>query len=450
VQLLRSTNSEVTPIRTKSKVIFASIAALSLVLILQGCGSGEGSEEISRVLLGLLVALVAAKLGGELFVRMGQPSVLGELVLGIVVGNLTLFGYGGLDFVSENLPIEILAELGVILLLFQVGLESDLEKTTKVGASALLVATLGVVAPIVLGFIASTLLMPAQGFYVHLYVGVALCATSVGITARVLRDLRKSDTAESRIILGAAVLDDVMGLVLLAIMQGAITAANTGKPVEIMDFVYIVLKAVAFLVAAPLIGRKVAPKLFDFVAKFKAEDLLLVTALAICFGFSYIAVLVGLAPIVGAFAAGLVLDEAHWRSFSRRGERSVEDLIAPIAGFLVPIFFFRMGASVELTKLIHPQALLLSAALVVAALVGKQACALGVLQKGLDRLSVGIGMIPRGEVGLIFAAIGARLMLDGKPVINPEVFSALVIVVVFTTVVTPPLLKWSLTRRRTD
>ena len=246
--------------------------------------------------------------------------------------------------------------------------------------------------------------------------------------------------------MGAAVIDDVMGLVLLAIMQGAITAANTGKPVEVMDYVFITGKALVFLIAAPLIGRRFAPKLFEFVAKFKAEDLLLITALAICFGFSYIAVLIGLAPIVGAFAAGLILDETHWQCFQKRGERSVEDLIAPIAGFLAPIFFFRMGTSVDLVKLVHPQAVLLAGALLVAALIGKQVCGLGVLQKGLDKLSVGIGMIPRGEVGLIFAAIGTRLILDGKQVIEPAVFSALVIVVVFTTIVTPPLLKWSMTR----
>ena len=424
----------------------ASVAAMAVIMSLPGCNDTTGSSEISKVLLGLLVALVAAKLGGELFVRMGQPSVLGELVLGIVAGNLTIFGFGGLEFISENLSVEMLAELGVILLLFQVGLESDLDKTAKVGGSALLVATLGVIAPIGLGFVASTLLLPTQGIYVHLYIGVALCATSVGITARVLRDLKKSNTAESRIILGAAVIDDVMGLVLLAIMQGAITAANTGKPVEVMDYVFITGKALVFLIAAPLIGRRFAPKLFEFVAKFKAEDLLLITALAICFGFSYIAVLIGLAPIVGAFAAGLILDETHWQCFQKRGERSVEDLIAPIAGFLAPIFFFRMGTSVDLVKLVHPQAVLLAGALLVAALIGKQVCGLGVLQKGLDKLSVGIGMIPRGEVGLIFAAIGTRLILDGKQVIEPAVFSALVIVVVFTTIVTPPLLKWSMTR----
>lgn len=438
---------EVTPIRTRSKAFGILIFAVFVVLMLQGCDSNS-SHEIAQVLLALLVALTAAKLGGELFVRIGQPSVLGELVLGIVVGNLTLVGFGGLDFISRNLTIEMLGEIGVILLLFQVGLESDIEKTMKVGVSALLVASLGVIAPLVLGFIASSLLLPGHGFYVHLYIGVALCATSVGITARVLRDLHKSNTAEARIILGAAVLDDVMGLVLLAVMQGAITAANTGKPVQALDFVIIVGKAVVFLIAAPIVGRIFAPKLFNFVAKFKAEDLLLVTALGICFGFAYIASLIGLAPIVGAFAAGLILDEAHWASFRRRGEQSVDELIAPIAGFLVPIFFFRMGAGVELKELIRPQALFLASGLMVAALLGKQVCGLGVLQKGLDRLSVGIGMIPRGEVGLIFAAIGTRLILDGEPVIGAGVFSGVVAVVVLSTVITPPLLKWSLTRRQ--
>lgn len=417
----------------------------AVMLTLGGCGAG-GEDGMGRVLLALLVALVAAKLGGEVFVRLGQPAVLGELVFGIIVGNLALVGYSGLDFIAGNHSIEVLAELGVILLLFQVGLESDIGETMKVGASSLVVATLGVIAPVMLGWGVATVLLPDAGLYVHLFIGATLCATSVGITARVLRDLGRAQTPEARIILGAAVLDDVMGLVILAVIQGLITAADSGKAMPASQILLVVIKATLFLFAAPLVGHKLAPKVFDFVARFRTENLLLVTALATCFGFAYIATVIGLAPIVGAFAAGLVLDEAHWRGFRDCGEHSLDELIAPIAGFLVPVFFFRMGTGVILTKLLHPEALLLAAALVAAALLGKQVCGLGVLQKGLDRLSVGIGIIPRGEVGLIFAAIGSRLTIGGKPVIEPMVFSALVIVVVFTTVMTPPLLKWSLSR----
>lgn len=430
-----------------SKLIYFAFAA-AVTLLLPGCSGSQPNAGMGGVLLALLVALVAAKLGGELFVRIGQPAVLGELVIGIVVGNLALAGYHGLDFIAHDPSIEVLAELGVILLLFQVGLESDLTESMKVGASSLLVAALGVIVPVLLGFGVSTLFLPDAGVYVHLFIGATLSATSVGITARVLRDMAATKRPEALIILGAAVIDDVLGLILLAIVQGAITASNSGNSMPAWGLILVILKAALFLIGAPLIGRRLAPKVFKFVARMKSQDLLLITALATCFGFAYLASLIGLAPIVGAFAAGIVLEEAHWRDLTRRGEHSLNTLMAPLVGFLVPVFFFRMGAGVSLSKLFHPNALLLAAALTVAAILGKQVCGLGVLQKGLDRLSVGIGMIPRGEVGLIFAAIGSTLLLDGKPVIEPTVFSALVIMVVFTTMATPSMLKWSMSRGR--
>ena len=431
--------------RNIRKSTFLLIAGV--ILLTAGCKAGNGNSEIANVLLALLVALVAAKLGGELFVRAHQPAVLGELVLGIVVGNLTIFGYHGLEFIGHDCSIEVLADLGVVLLLFQVGLESDLRETMSVGASSFIVATLGVIAPAILGWIVAALWLPQASVYVHMFIGATLCATSVGITARVLKDLGRTQTAESNIVLGAAVIDDVLGLVILAIVQGAISAASSGKGMPIGTLCMIMLKALVFMIGAPLIGRKLAPKLFRFFSRFKAQDLLLITALAICFGFAYLASLIGLAPIVGAFTAGLILEETHWRYFRARGEHSLNELIAPLVGFLTPVFFFRMGTGVVLTKLIHPSALLLAAALTAAAILGKQVCGLGVLQKGIDRLSIGIGMIPRGEVGLIFAAIGAKLTLDGERIIEPTVFSALVIMIVCTTLVTPPLLKWSLSRR---
>lgn len=398
--------------------------------------------------MALLIALVAAKLGGELFVRMKQPAVLGELTLGIVVGNLTLLGYNDLQFINHDVSVEALAELGVVLLLFQVGLGSDLSQTMKVGSSALLVASLGVVAPLLLGWAAAALLIPQAGIYTHIFVGATLCATSIAITARVLYDLKKQHSTVGRVILGAAVIDDVLGLIILAAIQGAITAAASGHEMPPWEVPLVVLKAVAFLVATPILGRRLAPMLFRFVARFRAEDLLLVTGLAICFGFAYVAHLIGLAPIVGAFAAGLVLDETHWHRFRDRGEQSLDELLAPLVGFLAPVFFFRMGTGVALRELAQPSSWLLASALIGAALLGKQVCGLGLLGKSMDRLSVGIGMIPRGEVGLIFAAIGAKLVLDGHSVIEPRVFSALVITIIFTTVVTPPLLKWSLSRHR--
>jgi Kef-type K+ transport system membrane component KefB len=202
-----------------------------------------------------------------------------------------------------------------------------------------------------------------------------------------------------------------------------------------------------------VIGRWVAPRIFQLASRLRAADLLLTTALAICFSFAYLAAQIGLAPIVGAFAAGLILEEVHWRSFRDRGEHSVEELVKPLTGFLVPVFFVVMGARVELKTFAQPEVLGMAAALTGAAILGKQVCGLGVLQKGLDRLSVGIGMIPRGEVGLIFAAIGSQLRLNGHAVIAPSTFSVIVIMVIVTTLITPPALKWSVgrgSRRRVE
>jgi len=406
-----------------------------------------GQGDIARVLLALIVILAAAKLGGDLLMRVGQPAVLGELIFGIIVGNVYLFGFNGFEFIKTDESVRILSEIGVILLLFQVGLESDLGKMMKVGPSALMVATLGVVAPFFLGWGVAKFFLPNESIYVHTFIGAILCATSVGITARVMLDLGWIQTAEARIILGAAVIDDVQGLIILAVMSGVIAAASAGAgSISAWTIALIVLKATLFLAGALVIGRWIAPKVFRFASHMKAADLLLVTALGLCFGFAYLSALIGLAPIVGAFAAGLILEEIHWRKFCERGEQSMLDLVKPLVGFLVPVFFVRMGAEVELRTFANPSVLGLAGALTVAAIIGKQVCGLGVLQKGLDRLSVGIGMIPRGEVGLIFAAIGAKMQLDGHPVIAASAFSAVVIMVVVTTMITPPALKWSVSR----
>jgi len=409
--------------------------------------SVRGGTDITTFILALVIILVAAKLGGELFVRFHQPAVLGELLIGIIIGNIYLMGFHGLDMIRTDHTIKIISEVGIILLLFQVGLESDVKKMMQTGTSALMVASLGVIAPMLLGWLVTSIFLPNESVYSHIFAGAALCATSVGITARVFMDLGKIDTPVARIVLGAAVIDDVMGLVILALVQGLITAASSGGSVSAVGIIWVVLKAVLFLVGALLLGRPLAKRVFNLASKAHGSDLLLFTALITCFGFAYLSSIIGLAPIVGAFSAGLVLDEVHWKKFAERGEHSVDELIAPIAAFLVPIFFIRMGAEVNLSSLAKPSSLLLALFLTFAAVLGKQVCGLGVLQKKVDRLTVGLGMIPRGEVGLIFAAIGSKLHINGVPVIGPDLFAAIVIMVVVTTMVTPPLLKWSLNRK---
>ena len=438
--------------RTRRGLIKASLAVIAFVCLacLPARASGSNSyhvDEMSRVLVALLVALIAAKLGGELFVRMGQPAVLGELVFGIVVGNLELVHYGGLRYIKTDQPVEILSEIGIILLLFQVGLESDFKKMLKVGPSSLVAASLGVVASFTLGAGVAMAFLPHASRLVHLFVGTMVASTSVGIAARVFYDLGRIQTEEASTVLGTAIVDDVMGLVLLGIMSGVITAAGTGSgALSGLEVAAIVLKAVAFLAGSIVIGRWVTPRLLGVVSRFRGSDLLLTTSLGLCFALGYLSKAIGLAPIIGAFAAGLCLEEAHWRSFVQRGEQSVLQLVRPLVGFLAPVFFFRMGARVDLLTFAQPAAIGFAAALTLAAILGKQACGLGVLKKGLDRVTIGIGMIPRGEVILIAAAIGANLIIKGAPVVSPATYSAIVIVVVVTILITPPLLKWRLGR----
>ena len=412
-----------------------------------GGGAGHGLDPF--VLAGLALIFVVAKVGGEVFERLGQPAVLGELVAGMAVGALTLFGVGGVETLRTHAVIGALAELGVIILLFEVGLESNISEMLEVGWSSMLVAALGVVAPFLLGWGVSAYFLAAEPTLVHIFIGATLCATSVGITARVLRDMGRLQTREARIILGAAVIDDVMGLLILAVVSGAIRASAAGEALALSDVALIAGASVAFLVGAIAVGHFVVPHLFRGAGRFRSRGMLLALSLAFCFFLAWAAAAVGLAPIVGAFAAGLVLDEAHFVFFDADDGLGLHDLLAPVSAMLVPVFFVLMGMKVDLSAFARWELLGFAAALTAVAVVGKQVCSLGVLERGVNRLSVGLGMIPRGEVGLIFAGIGAALTLPGaggvpEPVIGPATFGAVVIMVIVTTLVTPPALKWSL------
>ncbi|MCC7491532.1 MAG: cation:proton antiporter [Fimbriimonadaceae bacterium] len=430
-------------------------------------GEGSYSDPVAPVLLELAVVLVIAKLSGALFLRGGQPAVLGELIGGVLGGNaLLLWGHtpasavaqggllaawGGLvqDVLAHGGPLDILARVGVVLLLFTVGLESDIGAMLRVGPSSLLVATVGVVCPFVLGFFVSQQLLPGGPHHplIHVFIGATLCATSVGITARVLQELGRLNQDESRIVLGAAVIDDVMGLVILAVVAGMIGAEGGGEPLTAWGIARICGLAVGFLVVAVLLGRWMAPRVFRIASRLLGDGLLVVTAFAICFLLAGLAGVVGLAPIVGAFAAGLLLDEVHFEDFRQQGvPHRLEELVEPVAAILVPLFFVQMGMSVDLRTFANPAVLGFAVVLTAAAVVGKQACGLAVLGRGLDRLSVGVGMIPRGEVGLIFASIGRSLTLGGERVIGDNANAAVVIMVIVTTMLTPPILAWTLRR----
>jgi Kef-type K+ transport system membrane component KefB len=409
--------------------------------------AGHG-DYVAGVLLGLALILLAAKLGGECAISLKQPAVLGELVAGMVLGNLGLLGVSGFDHIRDDPSIDLLARLGVIVLLFEVGLESTVGGMLRVGWSSLLVAVIGVIVPFTAGWGIGAWLLPASSVYVHAFLGAALTATSVGITARVLKDLDAGQSGEAQVILGAAVIDDVLGLVLLAIVAGVITTADMGKPFSASVGLITLAKALLFLVGSLLLGVRLTPGLFGLASRLRSRGVLLTAGLSFCFLLSWLANAVGLAPIVGAFSAGLILENVHYKDFVERGEHSLEELVHPISSFLVPVFFVVMGMRTDLRAFVEPGVAGLAVALTVVAILGKQAAGLGVRIPNLDRVTVGLGMIPRGEVGLIFANIGRNLLIGGNPIITDPLFSAVVVMVVVTTMVTPIALRWRLTTTR--
>ncbi len=424
----------------------APLLASVFVSVAHADSGGGHDDPIAAALLALAVILIAARVGAHLAARFGQAAVLGELLAGVVLGNVALLGASDLGWMAEDATIDALARLGVILLLFEVGLESTVAQMLRVGWSALLVAVLGVVTPFALGWGVGHVLLPSAGVYAHAFIGATLAATSVGITARVMKDLGRGQSNETRIILGAAVIDDVLGLVILAVVTAIIQAADSGSSLSTLDTLLIFGRALGFLVGALVGGLLLSRRVFRAASTLDASGVLLALALAFCFFLSWAASAMGLAPIVGAFAAGLVLEEAHFVDFVGRGEKQLEEILQPITSFLVPIFFIVMGMRTDLRAFLAPGVLMLATCLTIAAVIGKQACGLGVLGGVANRLTVGLGMIPRGEVGLIFANIGLGLSLHGQPVISTEIFSAIVVMVIVTTMITPPLLKWSLAR----
>jgi len=412
-------------------------------------GGDAHADPLAMPLLALACILLAAKLGGDIAMRLGQAAVLGELLAGVLLGNLDLAGVSSVEWISVDPVVDIFARLGVILMLFEVGLESTVAQMMRTGLLALLVAVVGVATPFALGFFVGQLLAPEAGVYAHVFLGAALTATSVGITARVFKDLNQAQSPEARIILGAAVIDDVLGLVILAVVTSVIGAASQGLELSPFEFSKTLLSAFGFLFGSLLLGLWLSPRVFRSAYKLRSEGVLLALALSFCFVLSFAANAIGLAPIVGAFAAGLVLERVHYTDFVTRGDRELEDLVRPINSFLVPVFFVIMGMRTDLSAFAAPGVLVLAAGLTGAAIAGKLVCSLVVSSKVADRLTIGIGMIPRGEVGLIFGNIGLGLTIGGQAVITPHVFSALVVMVISTTMITPPLLKWSLSRKLT-
>ena len=332
---------------------------------------------------------------------MRQPVVLGELVAGIILGNLTYLGIEFFEGIRHDPGLATFAELGVILLMFEVGVESTVGDLMEVGFNALLVALLGVIAPFIVGFATVRLLFPDFSLWVGIFLGATLCATSVGISARVLKDMGKVQSLEGRTILGAAVVDDVLGLVILAVVVALIGSEGSSQPAGGppigRQVAAIVLKAFGFLIVGVSSGVLFSKGLYRWAARLQVRGMLLTLSLVMCFAFAYLAHAFDLAPIVGAFAAGPILEPEHSRIFVEQEEQSLEHLLLPLST-LVPLFFFHMGMRVDLGALISSQALLIGLALSVVAVAGKMACAGGVVSEPgkLDRWTVALGMIPRG------------------------------------------------------
>ena len=418
---------------------------MNTVLPLAAAGTAHGSDAVPTMLLALAFVLVCAKLAGEVLQRLGQPAVLGELTVGILLGNSVLLGGPDASSLTASETFTVMAELGAVLLLFQVGLESTPREMLAVGGRAAMVAVAGVVAPMLLGFGVGALLRPNDSWMLHAFLGAMLAATSVGITARVLKDAGALRSGFARIILGAAVIDDVLGLLVLAVVSGIIRAAGDGSALGAGAIAMILAKAFAFLIGALVIGSFVSPRLFKSALALRVHGVALALALGFCFLLSYAAFLAGLAPIVGAFAAGLVLEDVHFEGYRDRGEPPLHDSLEPLIALLVPVFFVRMGMLVDVRSFASSSVLGFALLLTAAAIVGKLACAIPT-PKGMSGLTVGLGMMPRGEVGLIFAGIGARLVLDGRPVVDTATYAAAVFMVIATTMATPPLLLWSIKR----
>lgn len=385
----------------------------------------SGGVSVERFLLLLAVILAAAKVLGELAERIGQPAVIGELLAGVLLGPSVV------GFVDPTLlPLHLFAEIGVVLLLFGIGLETDLNRLLRVGGAAFTVAVVGVALPFVGGFAV------ARGLGLELLpsivAGAALTATSVGITGRVLSDLGRLRSAEGQIVLGAAVIDDVIGLVILAVVSDLV-AGTTPTAFGVLRTTAV---AFGFVAAVLVVGRFVVPPLFDLIARTGKENTLASMALALAFLLAVLASELGSALIVGAFAAGLVLaPTAH--------AHAIERGIVRLSNVFVPIFFVVVGAAVDVRTFGSRQVVLVGLALTVVAIIGKVLAGYAPVWVRARKTLIGVGMIPRGEVGLIFAQMGLT-----AGVLNAGTYSALMLMVLVTTFMAPPLLRALITREQ--
>jgi Kef-type K+ transport system membrane component KefB len=432
-------------VRVRSAVHVALVGA-AVPLLAGGLALSRGAagpfDALGGLALGLAIIVAAALLGGHLASHIGQPAVLGELLAGMLLGNLP--GLARLQFLGADPFIDILSRVGMLLLLFEVGLDLSVRDLYEVGLSSLLVALIGTASSLAIGTATAAMFMPGTPIATRVFLGAAITATSVGITARVLKDMGASRSGEARIILGAAVVDDVLALVVLGAVTAWVGEGPAGTVFPVTSIVALVMKTTGFLVLALVLGTRLTPAWFRHAARLRTGGALLAVGLCFCFFLSWAASAIGLAALVGAFAAGLVLEDTHSETFVQRGERPLGQLLQPMTSFLVPVFFVLVGFRTNIVALGHPAVLAFAVALSIAAVLGKTACVVGVVNRGVRKLTVAAGMIPRGEVTLVFAALGSTLQFGQAPLLDERGYTAIVTVVIVTTLVTPPALKWSM------
>lgn len=445
------------------------------------------SDPIAPVILGVTGILFVALIGRFSARKLGFPSVIGELIMGIIVGNLAYYyqvdlitvlregpaifetienllkgenlelatlnavgiegtwkildilrGPHGNEILQVAHTVDVFSRYGIIFLLFLVGLDTSIDEMRKVGPNSSRVAIMGVLLPFALGMIASTLLIENVELHTSMFLGATLAATSVGITAMVLQEMKMEQTDIAHIILGAAVIDDVLGLLMLAIISGIVVTGSIDM-VHISQTIFI---AIVFLVATVYLGPYFIRLFVRLFSRLDIIEAKMFVSYLFVMVMAWMANLSGLATIIGAFAAGLILQDTYFESWDddRKCPVTIKDLIMPLEVILVPIFFVLMGLQVKLETFLQQDVMIVAAGLLVAAIIGKVFS--GFAAFGVNgRMAIGIGMMPRGEVGLIFAAIGKSL-----GVLDDALFSAVVLMVIVTTLLSPPLFKHCLKR----
>ncbi len=385
-------------------------------------------EHATEILFGLFIVFLAAQIGAEAAQRLKMPSVVGEIVAGAIIGPSVL------GWVHINEPLEVLAEIGAVLLLFSIGLETRVDDLKRVGRLAALVGVIGVIVPFVMGAAWAR----SSGFPTSkaLFVAAAFVATSVGITARVLQELKALNRLESKVILGAAVIDDILAMLLL----GLVSALQIGDGVNVISLILVAAQALGFVILIAVFGTRIMRRASNVVEKPVNPLSPLMISLVLCLGLAVAASHIGLAAIIGAFLAGMAAGEIRQR-------QELEHQLQPILAFLVPFFFVVTGANVQLRQFGNWGMLLTLLIVVALAVVSKLiGCGLGAWSLGRRRaLIVGVGMMPRGEVGIIVASLG-----KAAGVFTDAVYALIIAMSLITSILAPPILKMLLKREKAE